>query len=167
MAETTSSLDDKQKVWELIKDIKIALMVTTGDGGQMRGRPMAALNKDFNGRLWFASREHAPKLDEIEGNAHVLLAYSEPKSQDYVSVAGHASIHRDTSKMKELWSEGLRVWFPKGPDDPELALICVEVDSAEYWDSPSSTWVYAYGYAKARLTGESPKGMGENKTVNF
>ena len=167
MAETTSSLDDKQKVWELIKDIKIALLVTTGDGGRMRGRPMAALNKVFDGELWFASREHAAKLDEIAGNAHVLLAYSEPKSQNYVSVSGHASVHRDTAKMKELWSEGLRVWFPKGPDDRDLALIRVEVESAEYWDSPSSTWVYAYGYAKARLTGESPKDVGENKVVNF
>ena len=167
MDETTSSVDDKHKVWELIKDIKIALMVTAGESGQMHGRPMAALNKMFEGQLWFASREHTPKLDEIAGNANVLLAYSDPKSQNYVSVSGRASIVHDTAKMKELWSEGLRVWFPKGPDDPEMSLIRVEVESAEYWDSPSSAWVYAYGYAKARLTGEPPKGVGENKVVSF
>lgn len=167
MPDTSSSLDDKQKVWELLKEIKIALMVTTGEGGDMRGRPMAALNKQFDGELWFASNESAPKLDQIADNVHVLLAYSEPKSQNYVAVAGHASVVRDAAKVKELWSEGLRIWFPKGPDDPNIALIRVKVDSAEYWDSPSSAWVFAYGYAKARVTGEPPKNMGENKVVTF
>ena len=125
------------------------------------------MNKDFNGELWFASREGTPKLDEIAEHTQVLLAYSEPKGQNYVSISGTARIVRDSAKVKELWSEPARVWFPKGPDDPSIALICVKVESAEYWDSPSSAWVYAYGYAKARLTGEPPHDVGENKVVNF
>ncbi len=166
MAEVTSNDDERQKVWELIKDVGIALMVTAAEKG-LRGRPMAAMNKDFNGELWFASRDSTPKLAEIANESHVLLAYSEPKSQNYVSVAGTASIVHDAGKAKELWSEGLRVWFPKGPEDPDIALICVKVETAEYWDSPSSKWLYAYGYAKARLTGEPPRDVGENKVVNF
>ena len=128
---------------------------------------MAAMNKDFDGELWFASRDGTPKLDEITGHTQVLLAYSEPKSQNYVSVSGTARIVHDKAKVKELWSEPVRVWFPAGPEDPNIALICVKVESAEYWDSPSSTWLYAYGYAKARLTGDAPHDVGENKVVNF
>lgn len=166
MAETSENYGDRQKVWELIKSIGIALMVTSSDEG-LRGRPMAAMNKDFDGELWFASRESTPKLAEIKHESHVLLAYSEPKTQNYVSVAGTARIVRDTQKVKELWTEGARVWFPDGPEDPNIALICVKVESAEFWDSPSSSWLYAYGYAKARLTGEAPKDVGENKVVTF
>ena len=55
---------------------------------------------------------------------------------------------------------------PKGPDDPSICLIHVNVESAEYWDAPSSAWVYAYGYAKARLTGAAPH-PGTNKVVGF
>ena len=167
MAETSEGFNDRQKVWELIQDIQIALMVTSGEGGALRGRPMAAMNKDFEGTLWFASRDGAPKLAEIDGDGHVLLAYSEPKSQNYVSVSGTAKVVHDSTKVKELWSEGMRVWFPKGPDDPSIALIAVTVVSAEFWDAPSSAWVYAMGYAKARLTGEAPEHVGENKVVNF
>ena len=129
---------------------------------------MVAINKDFGGELWFASNDGAPKLEEIARREHhVLLAYSEPKSQNYVSVAGSATIVHDTAKANELWSEGLRVWFPKGPDDPGMALIRVKIESAEFWDAPSSKWLYAYGYAKARLTGEPPRDVGENKVVTF
>jgi general stress protein 26 len=167
MAETSGSPQDREKVWELIKDIKIALMVTTGGEGHLHGRPMAAMNKSFEGELWFASRDDTPKLEEIAKSPQVLLAYSEPKSQNYVSVSGSARIVHDTAKVKELWSEGARVWFPQGPEDPSIALICVRVESAEFWDSPSSTWVYAMGYAKARLTGEPPRDVGENKVVRF
>jgi general stress protein 26 len=163
----STSATDRQKVWELIKDIKIALMVTGNRGGRLHGRPMAAMNKEFDGDLWFASRDDAPKLDEIEDNTNVLLAYSEPKTQNYVSVSGTARIVRDPATVRTLWSEPMRVWFPKGPDDPQIALIRVSVESAEYWDAPSSTFVYAFGYAKARLTGEPPKNLGENKVVHF
>lgn len=166
MTETSESYGDRQKVWELIKDIKIALLVTSADEG-LRGRPMAAMNKDFDGTLWFASRKNAPKLDQISDDSQVLLAYSQPDDQNYVSVAGTARVTRDTAKIKELWSEPMRVWFPDGPEDPDIVLISVTVNSAEFWDAPSSAWVYAMGYAKARLTGESPKDVGENKVVNF
>ena len=166
MAAVSTTHEEQQKVWELIKEVGIALMVTsTGEG--LRGRPMAAMNKTFEGDLWFASRDDTPKLGEIASESHVLLAYSEPKSQNYVSVAGMARVIHDKAKVNELWTEGLRVWFPAGPDDPNIALIRVTVETAEYWDSPSSKWLYAYGYAKARLTGEAPRDVGENKVVRF
>jgi len=94
------------------------------------------------------------------------LAYAEPKDQNYVSVRGTARIVTDKDKVREFWSETARVWFPKGPDESDIALIEVMVDTAEYWDAPSASMVYAYGYVKARLTGEPPN-PGENETVKF
>jgi general stress protein 26 len=165
-SQTSTSEDDKAKVFELVKDIKMAMLATTGPDGHMHARPMASVQKDFDGVLWFMSREHSLKIDEIEANPDVLLTYSHPGRQHYISINGKARIVRDRAKINELWSEADRVWFPKGPDDPELTLLAVEIDLAEYWDAPSSAMVHAYGYVKARLAGESPD-MGENKTVQF
>src|SRR3954464_7761859 len=39
---------------------------------------------------------------------------------EYVSLSGSARIVKDAEKLKELWSEAFRVWFPAGLDDPEL-----------------------------------------------
>jgi hypothetical protein len=60
----------------------------------------------------------------------------------------------------------MRTWFPKGVSDPEIALLKVEIDQAEYWDAPSSTMVYVTGYAKAALTGKSPH-PGENEKLQL
>ena len=163
--QDSSSFADRQKVWDLVKDIKIAMMVTQDKDHGLSARPMAAAQTNYDGTLWFMAREGSPKLAEIEQDSHVLLAYSHPSKQDYVSIVGKGRVVRDRAKVNELWSEADRVWFPKGPDDA-IALIAVEVESAEYWDSPSATVVYAYGYAKARLTGKPPE-LGENKRVSF
>ena len=167
MVEHSRSTDDQNKVWSLIKDIQFTLMVTRGGDGKLSGRPMAAITREFDGELWFFSKDGSPKVDEMLHDEHVLLAYSEPKDQVYVSIAGHGEIVRDKAKIQELWSEPVRTWFPKGPDDPAICLIKVTVETAEFWDSPSSTWLHAYGYVKARLTGEPPKNVGDNKVVSF
>ena len=163
---TPDEFASRKKVWDLIKDIRAAMLVTRDANGAMSARPMSAANKEFTDRLWFMTRGDSPKLDEIRAESSVLVAYSEPKDQNYVSVRGAARIVTDKTKIKELWSEAARIWFPKGPDESDIALIEVTIDTAEYWDAPSAAMVYAYGYAKARLTGEPPH-FGENETVKF
>jgi general stress protein 26 len=163
----STAAEDRQKVWDLIKGIHIAMLVTQDRSHKLSARPMAAANRDFSdGTLWFFAREDSPKLDELADSRNVLVAYAHPGKQDYVSLSGTARVVRDQAKVREIWSEPARVWFPKGPEEGDIVLIAVDVETAEYWDSPSAAVVYAYGYAKAALTGEPPK-MGENKKVAF
>lgn len=166
MTETVSDFDSRHKVWEMIRDIRVAHMITRDVDGHLHARPMVAQQERFEGELWFFTPIHSEKAKEIETSPQVALCYSDPKQQNYVSVSGRARLVVDRNRLEEFWSEPMRTWFPKGVNDPELALICVEIESAEYWDSPSSTVVYAYGYAKARLTGKAPN-PGDNKIVAF
>lgn len=161
-----SDFEAREKVFNMIKDIRIALLVTQDQSGHLFARPMAAQKQDKNGDLWFFTEKNSPKIIEIEYNPDVLLSYSNPDDQNYVSISGTARIVHDKAKIDELWSEMLATWFPKGKDDPNIALICVTPESAEYWDAPSSTFLHAYGYVKAKLTGERPQG-GENQKVKF
>ena len=148
--------NDTAKLWDMIKSIEIAMMVTE-DGGQLRSRPMAVSQKEFDGTLWFFTRASAHKVAEIESEHRVNLAYANPSKQDYVSVSGKAMLVRAKQDVEAHWSESLKTWFPKGKDDPEIALLKVTVEQAEYWDAPSSTMLHAYGYVKAALTGQSPE----------
>jgi len=86
-----------------------------------------------------------------------------------VAVSGRASVVEDQQKLKELWFEGLRVWFPKGPEDPEFTMLAVDVEKADYWAEPASLVTYAFAYVKTRLTGTSPSPdeIAESKSVRF
>ncbi|WP_376098591.1 pyridoxamine 5'-phosphate oxidase family protein [Roseomonas sp. CCTCC AB2023176] len=162
----SSEHEQRQKVRDMIKDVEVATLVTH-HGQHLRARPMWGAMIDADGKtLWFFSKAGTEKNQEIEQNPEVLLSYSDPKAQNYVSLAGRARVVRDAAKQKELWKETMRTWFPDGPEDASITLIAVEAESAEYWDSPSSTLLHAYGYVKAVVTGQPPQG-GENERVRF
>ncbi len=159
----------RNKVFNLIKDIKFAMMVTLDTDGQMYSRPMAAQQKDSTdsrNELWYFTSKDSPKVAEIKANSAMLVSYSDPDSNNYVSLSGTSEIVTDKSRIDELWSEALTVWFPKGKDDPNICLIKFKPETAEYWDAPSSKFVHAYGYVKAKLTGEQPE-AGENRKVRL
>jgi hypothetical protein len=66
-----------------------------------------------------------------------------------------------------LAAEPLRAWFPEGKDDPQVALLNVHPEKGEYLDSPYSTLIHLYGYAKAALTGSSPTEVSDQKKINL
>jgi general stress protein 26 len=157
---------DPRKVYDMIKDVRVAMMTTIDADGALHSRPMHTMKPDAEGDLWFFTRRSAPKVGEVERDHAVNLAFADPKAQNYVSVSGRATIVTDQRKIDELWSEPLRAWFPNGKDDPEVALVRVRPERAEYWDSPSSTIVHMVGYAKAAITGKPPH-PGDNAKVDM
>lgn len=158
--------EGREKVFEMIKDIKLAMMVTQDEEGHMFARPMVAQQRDENDQLWFFTAANSPKVREIEVNSNILLSYAESDGSAFVSISGEASIVTDANKIEELWDESLKAWFPEGKEDPNLCLIEVNPMSGEYWDQPSSKVVQAFGYLKARMTGDRER-MGENRTVTL
>lgn len=165
MTETRSDAETQAKVWEMVDKIETAIMVTMDDEGRFRGRPMQAAKREGD-TLWFFTAAPTPKTAEVDDDGRVLLAYSDPGSQNYVSIYGTAEVVRDVAKQQALWTEPLRAWFPKGPEGAEVALLQVACSGAEYWDAPSSTLIHAWGYVKAITTGKSPQG-GENAKVSL
>jgi general stress protein 26 len=150
-------MDQAQRdtLWSMMKSVRVA-MLTTEDGDDLRARPMATSQDGYDGQLWFFTHASSHKVDEIETDRRVGVTYADPERQNYVSFSGRASVVRDRAAVDRQWSEILSTWFPKGKDDPDIALLRVDVTQAEYWDAPSSTWVHAYGYVKAKLTGVPP-----------
>jgi general stress protein 26 len=155
------------KLYELIRDVKIAMMTTVEPDGTLHSRPMYNQEADEHGDLWFFTKVQSPKIGEISRDSEVNLAYSDPSKQHYISVSGKAEFVRERAKVDEKWSEGLRTWFPEGRDDPTIALIRVHPVKGEYWNSPSSTVLHIYGYAKAAVTGRPPTELTEQEKVDL
>jgi len=155
-----------KKLDSLIKDMRFAMLTTVCPDGSLRSRPMATQREDFDGVLWFFTSAAEPKVREIEHDPHVNVSYADPDKNNYVSVSGRATLVRDKVIMKELWNPFYKAWFPKGLDDPQLALLRVAVEQAEYWDSPNSKLVQLGGFLKAVITGKQAKG-GENEKVTL
>lgn len=162
--------DNKQeaieKLYGLIEDIDFAMLTTIDTDGVLRSRPMSTQKAETDGELWFFTSDKTHKTEEIERDNRVNVSYAEPKDNAYVSVSGAAHIVRDKAKMEELWNPILKAWFPDGLETPGICLLKVDIEQAEYWDSPSSTLVQVAGFLKATLTGKSASG-GENEKITL
>ena len=128
--------DNFRLLGSMIEDIEIAMLVTRSRDGHYVSRPVATQKTEFDGDLWFFTSAASHKAAEIKAHPKVNVSYASQDRNTYVSVSGTATVRRDRSKIDALWSDVLKVYFPNGKDDPDVTLIRVKVETAEYWDGP-------------------------------
>lgn len=155
MPETKTHDEAIAKIAKMLKDTRIAMLTSITEAGDLHSRPMAMQEIEFDGDLWFFTGKNSPKVHQIEHEPRVNVAFSDPDKQNYVSLSGTASLVIDAAKNRELWNPAYQAWFPQGLEDPELSLLKIHVDGAEYWDAPSSTVAHVVGFVQAKLTGKS------------
>jgi general stress protein 26 len=154
-----------EPVARMVKDIGFAMMTTVAADGTLHSRPMSTMQMDAEGNLWFFTSILSPKMNEATEHSKVALTYAKADIQDFVAISGTASVVRDKAKMLSLWTPWIKPWFPRGVDDPDLALLKVSIDDAQYWDAPGSAIKRAFGLAKALVTHKTD-GLGENRTIH-
>jgi len=164
-----SAYDHSAQVAELqskIKSIRFAMFTTADSYSHLISRPMTCQQVDDEGNLWFFTSTTADIWENIAAEPNVNISFASPDDSTYVSVSGVAERVVDRERIKAMWNPAVQAWFPHGPDDPHAVLIRVVSDTAEYWDSASSSMVQLYKMAKAVLTGTQPHG-GEHGRLNL
>jgi general stress protein 26 len=152
------------KLRKLLKGVRICMLTTKDARDNLRSRPMALQETESDGDLWFFTGRHSHKVDEIGGDSRVNIGVIDGST--YLSISGSATLVDDKKKAKELWNETLKAWFPKGLEDPEMLLIKVTIDTAEYWDNPAGVVTTLIAYVERMATGKPPK-VGEHDTVKL
>lgn len=157
-----SSQEHKQKVWKLIKDVKVGMLVTQDDSVP-RARPMHLVQDEYDGTLWFFTRASAEKVFETKQDSEVCLSFSDQSNGTYVSLSGHANLHRDQGLIDKYWNPFVAAWFPEGKDDPDVTLLEIKVQFGEHWKAKDSKAYQLYEIARANLDKHHTPDMGENE----
>lgn len=158
--------EELEKLRELIEGIDIAMLSTQARDGRLVSRPLSTQQMDADGHLWFVTDRNSHKADEIEKNPQVNVAYAAPSDNTFVSVAGIAEVRDDRNKLHELWSPAMSIFYPKGEDDPDLCLLKVRMQSAEYWDSPGGLIGNVLYLAVTAITGDAGS-LSDNQRMEF
>ncbi len=161
MAETS---EETQKVAELLKGKRIAMLTTTDVDGTFASRPMALQEVEFDGDLWFFTDADSTVVAHVHHRPAVNVTVAD--SSEWVSLNGTAHVVTDDAKKRELWNKVVEAWFPDGPDAAHVVLLKVEAESAEYWDTPGGRLASAFSFVKAKATGK-PYSGGENEKVEL
>jgi general stress protein 26 len=164
-AAMSDSAADIDRVWTLIKDIPVAMVVThDGRGENLRARPMAARPAREEGAIYFLTDVDSPKAGEIQRDDMICLALADHRSKKYLSIAGHAEIIDDQDRIKQIWSIFDKAFW-SDESDPRIRILRVTPESVEFWEGAGAV-VTAVKLATATLSG-ARMNLGANQKVEF
>jgi general stress protein 26 len=149
MANDTAK--DVDRAWTLMDKIGFAMLVTR-DGAKLRARPMAAFVERNDTAIYMLTDARRHKDEEIAQHPDINLSFADTGAQKYVSVTGTATVSNDRA----------RAWWDSA-NDPNIRVLKITPDDAEFWDSPG-TMVSYVKMAAAAVTGSRPD-VGTNRKV--
>lgn len=158
-----------ETLWKLIKDIRFGMLTHSTATGMLHAHPLTTLNRsvDAQADLFFFIPKAGELYERLLTDGEVNVSYADPGHDSYVSLSGQARFVDDLAQKEALWSPAAQAWFPGGHTDPELALLAVRIRHAEYWDVDESKMVQLFKMAKAAVTGQPPRELGEHKELTL
>lgn len=153
--------EEMETLRKLIKGIDTAMLTTVAEEGLV-SRPMKTQDVEFDGDLWFFTKKDTQKYEEIVHGQDVNVTYA---GKSYVSVRGRAEIVEDLDKKKELWSKVNEKFMQTSYDDPNIVLIRIKAEAAEYWETGDLTKNIAFLYK--RMAGEDSRSADINETIEL
>ncbi len=156
-------------LWDLIKKTHFGMLTHRDADGQLHSQPLTTQNRslEHGGALYFFISRSSHLARRVAADGLVNLAYANTDDDCYVSVSGMARLSDDRDTIAQLWSPAAKAWFPGGQDDPDLALLAVQPDHAEYWNVKESKIAQVLKMATAALTGKPPTSLGEHRAVDL
>ncbi len=145
----------------LIENMSVAMLTNIHGDGALVSRPMSPLEMDADGVIWFFVDATTTSNARLKA---VNLSFSDEGAGTYVSISGRGELDMDRERMHRLWTPSAKPWFPDGPSSPDLALLKVVPNAAEYWDAPHGRMVRMLVMAAAIVTGE-PLVTGDHDTL--
>lgn len=154
MEKNLQSAQAIAKLKELIGDTGTCMLITSGKSGKHATRPMAVADTDEEGNLWFFANKQSNKIKDIEIDHHVQIVFAHPGKNIFIDIHGRAGIVEDEQYIKDKWNPLVKAWFPGGISDPDLCLLKIKADEANYWDTENSKVGHILKIAVSAVTGK-------------
>ena len=127
----------KTKFWKALKsDRTMFLGLAEGDDGH--ARPMTAQTEtDEGGPIWFFTSVDNALYNQINAGARAMAHFASKGHDVWATIHGDLSTTQDRAVIDRLWNPFVAAWYD-GKDDPKIALIRLDAETAEVWIDASS-----------------------------
>ena len=129
--------------------------------------PLSIAQELENGKIWFIGDRKSETIKDLEKNPQVNLSYTSSDQKDFVSINGTAKLVNDKAKLDELWSPIYAAFYEKGKEDPNVQVLCIECNGAQYWLSGNTVVDMFKMVSAAVQEGKTAENLGENHSVTF
>ena len=124
--------------WKSIKSDRTVMLGLATDR-EMHPRPMTALIEgDEDGPVWFFTAVDTALAESIKAPREAFFTLASKNHELFATVHGRITHDLDREVVDRLWNPFVAAWYEKGKDDPKLALLRFDVDTAQLWLNGSS-----------------------------
>ena len=128
------------KLWKALESDRTVMLGLDGaeDG---HTRPMTAQAEGERSPIWFFTAKDNSLVQTLGrgGSGDRAIATFASKGHDlFATFHGRLSVDTDRAVVDRLWNRFVAAWYPKGKDDPSLALLRLDAERAEIWLDGSS-----------------------------
>ena len=163
MSDTTTP---HAQLWALIKDMRFGMLAHRHADGSLHSHPLTTQNKNLDeGVLYFFVSKATEVGQRLRLDGDVNVSYADTHKDHYVSITGAATISEDRAKKEQLFNALAKAWFPGGADDPDLELVELAIEHAEFWNVTESKTTQVFKMASAAVSGQEPA-MGEHRELH-
>ncbi|SDA16161.1 pyridoxamine 5'-phosphate oxidase family protein [Sphingomonas sp. NFR15] len=123
----------KQTMWDKMAQSPFLMVGLTGTS--QHSEPLTAqLDRDQVDTLFF----FVGKDNRLAGGGSAMAQFVSKGHDFFACLAGEIRQDNDRALIDKLWNNQVEAWFPGGKDDPNLALIRLDIASAELWETDIS-----------------------------
>lgn len=155
----------RKALFDMLADVRSGMLGLTASGTGLQ--PMTHFPDEAAGVIWFISSMQS----------ELVQATGLGEDADYVVVAKNHDMHtslrgklyhlHDDAQLNALWNPVIGAWFEGGRDDPDVALLRFEPETAELWASTTSMLRFGFEILRANLAAEHRPDLGIKATVRF
>lgn len=131
----TDSCDIIERFWEEL-DKSPFLMLGIPEQ-KAHSLPMTAqFDKDYPNSIFFYTRKDNRLVENLVPGANKAMAQFSAKGHDFFAcVEGNLSAINDPALRDKFWSNAVSAWFEGGKDDPNLAMLRLDLQNGEFWEA--------------------------------
>lgn len=127
----------EEKFWENLKSDRTMMLGLDGveDG---HARPMTAMAENNQGPLWFFTSKDNGIVQKLSSGNRAIATFTSKGHDLFATIHGQLSECTDRAVIDRLWNPYIAAWYKGGKDDPKLALLRLDTESAEIWENENS-----------------------------
>jgi general stress protein 26 len=127
----------ERRFWKSLKS-DMTIMVGLVDVAESHMRPLTAQIEEESGPIWFFSSRKTALVGELDQSSRSIATFASKGHDVFATVHGQLRVDNDRRIIDALWNSFIAAWYEGGKNDPDLALLRFDPESAEIWLDGSS-----------------------------
>jgi general stress protein 26 len=132
-----------------IKAAEYCFLITVGEKGEPHARLVQPFEPEEDMTIWVGTWSRSRKVQEIQQDHRVTLAFHDKEGTAYVTLMGTAQIESDIKMKRKYWREEWIGFISQGPDGDDYLLVRFIPSRIELMSFSSGVLPQPYGLRPA------------------